>query len=264
MDNNQMIGIKHPVIKEIKEYKKKVHDNIMVIEDLFILSLRYKYNFKVIKFLYCDEKIFSEEAIKLKDFYLSICKDGYRISEKTFNYLSEKNNSVGLIAVVQHTGLSFKDINKEKHKFVLVLDGIETPGNLGTIFRTADSTKVDLIINVDLKTSVYNPKTIQSSRGMCLLVPFINTTYEEVSKFLLDNDYKILLSEPLEGKDYSNVDYNGNIAIVVGSERFGINSKWYENKHQKIYIPMYGEMDSLNVGVATSILLYEASKKRNK
>ncbi|MDD4036354.1 MAG: TrmH family RNA methyltransferase [Bacilli bacterium] len=262
MDDKQMIGMKHPVIKQIKDYKKNICQNIMIIEDLFILSLRYKYNFKVVKFVYCEEKIFSEEAKKLRDYYLSICKDNYKISEKTFNSLSEKNNSVGMIAVIEHKGLSFKDIKKDDYKFVLVLDGIETPGNLGTIFRTGDAAKVDLIINVDCRTSVYNPKAIQSSRGMSLTVPFINVDYETAQDFLLANNYKILLGEPVQGQDYSEVDYSGNIAIIVGNERFGINPKWYGNKHEKIYIPMHGEMDSLNVGVATSILLYEASKKR--
>jgi TrmH family RNA methyltransferase len=259
----QTIGISHPIIKEIRDYKKRPNNSkMLIIEDLFTLELRYKYNFKVITFLFCDELIFSDNAKKIKSFYLGISEKTFSISEKTYHLISEKENAVGMMAVVE---LELRDLNKidiNKNQFILVTDGIEIPGNLGTIFRTADAVNVDLIINVDSRTSIYNPKTIISSRGMCLKVPFINTTYEEAQKFLLDNNYRIFLGEPELGMDYSKVDYNGNIAIVIGSERFGINKNWYDNEHEEIYIPMYGEMKSLNVGVATSILLYEAKNKR--
>ncbi len=260
----QMIGLKHPIIKEIKGYKKKFNNKIMIIEDLSILKLRYKYNFKVLKFLYCDEKIFSDESKKIKSLYLTVSSEIYAISSKVYNSLSDKENSAGMIAVVAIDLLNLDSVDIVKNSFILVLDGIELPGNLGTIFRTADAINIDLVINVDLVTSVFNNRTLSNSRGMCLKVPFVNTTYEKAQQFLLDNKYRILLSEPKEGTCYSKMNYDGKIAIVVGNERFGINKKWYDNTHEKLYIPMYGDSESLNVGVATSILLYEAKNKRNQ
>ncbi len=263
MKEYQAIGIKHPVIKEIKNSKKKNNREVMIIEDLSMLALIDKYKFKVLQFIFCNDRIYSEDAKEIRDQYLQTSNESYEVSVKTYDTISEKDNSAGMIAVIKLDKLSLDNIDPNKYPFILVLDGLEIPGNVGTIYRTADAVGIDLIINVDLKTSIYNPKTIASSRGMCLTMPFINTDYETANKFLLANNYRILLGEPEEGQAYSKVNYDGHIAIVMGSERFGINKNWYNYQHERIFIPMVGEMKSLNVGVATSIILYEAKNKRS-
>jgi tRNA G18 (ribose-2'-O)-methylase SpoU len=80
----------------------------------------------------------------------------------------------------------------------------------------------------------------------------------------LDLNYDIFLGEPELGLSYDKYDYKGNIAIVIGNERYGIDPRWYENEHKKVYIPMEGLMGSLNVSVAGSILLFEALKNRKQ
>jgi outer membrane protein len=87
---------------------------------------------------------------------------------------------------------------------------------------------------------------------------------QPVQQKLLELNYDIFLGEPVLGKSYDEYDYKGNVAIVIGNERYGIDPKWYESKHKKVYIPMEGLMGSLNVSVAGSILLFEALKNRKK
>ena len=111
---------------------------------------------------------------------------------------------------------------------------------------------------------MHNPKITSSSRGCNLLIPTAIASYEEAQQWLLENNYDIYLGEPNLGKDYQSYDYQNNIAIVVGNERFGINEEWYNNKHIKVFIPMFGSNNSLNVGVAASILVYEATMQRKK
>lgn len=143
-------------------------------------------------------------------------------------------------------------------KTIAVLDGLEYPGNIGTIFRTADAAMIDCIILIDCKTNVNNEKTITSSRGMVFKVPFYVMELSQTQRFLLDYDFDILLCEPKDGVSYTNINYDNKIAMVFGSERYGINDVWFSCLSKKVYIPMFGDMESLNVGVAASLIMYQS------
>ncbi len=246
------------MIKQIKKYKKRTENNIMIVEGLNVLEMLCKSEHLIKYFLYCYDEVFSDEALKIKEYCENKADEVFTVSKKVFENIKEKENSIGMIAVVEYKELNVEDIDINRHKLILINDGIELPGNLGTIYRTAYSTNVDLIINIDCKTDIYKPKFLSSSRGYVFNLPTINSTYEKIQDFLLQNNYRIILLEPELGSMYRSYDYNGNIAIVVGSERFGINKNWYSNKHEEVFIPMREDINSLNVGVATSIVLYEA------
>ncbi len=252
------IGSNHELIKQIKKYKKKTENNLMIVEGLSVLEMLCKSEHLIKYFLYCYEENFSYEALNIKKHCENKALEVFTISKKVFENIKEKENSTGMIAVVEYKELSINDIDINKHKFILINDGIELPGNLGTIYRTAYSTNVDLIINMDCRTDIYKPKFLSSSRGYIFNLPTVNSTYKEVQEFLLKNDYRIILLEPNLGKIYRSYDYKGKTVIVVGSERFGINNNWYLNKHEEVFIPMRDNINSLNVGVAASIVLYEA------
>lgn len=263
MDKFTCIGKTSDVIKRIRDLRKRNLDHsLTIVEDLSILQLRFKYNFEVVTFIFNSEENYSEEAKKTIDLYLSISQNSYSISAKTYELITTKENSQGLLAVIKMPTYRFEDFkNKE---LIIVTDNLENAGNLGTILRTCDAAKVDLLINVDGSVNLNNYKVASSSRGMLLKVPVIDATYEEAQNFLLDNNYDIYLGEPDLGKSYKEFDYKEKTAIVVGAERYGINPKWYDHKHIKVFIPMYGQMGCLNVGVAASILLYEAREKKEK
>ena len=255
------IGKSHDVIKYIKKIKIKSNEDIY-IEDLSVLNFLMEENKSLEIFIYCEELIFSEDAKNIVQYFSKNSKQIYTVSKKLYEEIVTKGFSAGVIGVYKY---EFTPLEKVKDKgFVVVLDGLETPGNLGTIIRTCDSFNVDAIILVDSRTNVFNPKVVQSSRGMSLFVPIVNSTYEEAQKFLLDNNYDIYLGEPELGKSYLDYDYHNKTALVFGNERFGINKKWYDNKNLKLYVPMYGKMTSLNVCVAASIVIAYTGVKRHK
>jgi TrmH family RNA methyltransferase len=259
----KQIGLSDPIIKQIKYQKRQNSDKTQVIvEDLFVISLARKYHFEIDLFLYCPEVCYKAEHDELIHYLSDVAKVSYEVSKKTYEGLVEKDNAAGLLIIVKKD-FQITPPKIESNSFILVVDRIENPGNLGTIIRTADAVNVDLIIHVDGITHINSTKTTASSRGMNLVVPIWDTTFDEAIEFLNEHQITRYLGEPDFGSNYKEFDYNNNIAIVVGNERFGINQKWYEFPHEKVFIPMSGEMTSLNVGVATSILLYEASSKRN-
>ena len=179
-----------------------------------------------------------------------------------YESLKLKENHAGIIALIKLNEYSLNDF-KDKD-FILVLDRLEIPGNIGTIYRTCDSAKVDGIIIVDEISKINNLNITSSSRGCNLIIPTISLSYEDAQKFLLDNKYNIYLGEPELGKNYQEYDYKEKLALVMGNERFGINPNWYKNNHKEVYIPMSGNQNSLNVSVATSILVYEIYMKKYK
>lgn len=257
------IGKSNPILKDLKDlYKKNNTENLIIIEDINSLEIALKNNISIYRFFYSDDIEYHKETKILIDKASSIAQESYEMSKAIFDTLAIKSNSVGFIALAKLEAITFKDIkNKE---FILVADRIETPGNLGTIYRTMDSAKCEAMILVDPITKITNPTLALSSRGTNLIIPTVVSTYEETLKYLIDNDYDIFLGEPELGLDYQSYDYKGKIAIVVGNERFGINPDWYNHKNKKVFIPMEGNNNSLNVSVAASILIYEAYMKRKK
>ena len=255
------LGKDNSLYKELKEKFKKDNSYILV-DDLNSLEILLSYNLEIEDFIYIYDTEYHDST---KDIILKACNKAnnvYEISKKMFEPFSSKENSIGFIAFVKPIVYNLNDLKNKD--FLIVLDRLEIPGNIGTILRTMDSVKASALILVDPISKILNKKMCQLSRGTNLIIPSVSDTYSSVLNFLLENNYDIFLGEPNLGKDYQEYDYNGKIAIVIGNERFGINPDWYNHKHKKVFIPMEGHNNSLNVSVAASILMYEAYMKRKK
>lgn len=262
MTEELAISKNHEIIKLIKQLEKSSKpDNLYLIEDISILEILMNKHLELEYFIYVKEEHYKDETTKIINYFLKHSKEVYTISSKTFEILKNKDNHIGFFGILKKEN---KKIEKLNDDIVLVIDRLENAGNIGTILRTADSAGIKTIIEVDQVTNPNNPKLIQSSRGTVFTLDIYQMSYEEAEKLLLENSYDIYLGEPILGKSYDEYDYETKTAIVIGSERFGINSKWYENKHKKVYIPMYGIMTSLNVGVAGAILMYEIKQKKER
>ena len=236
---------------ELKDYT--------VSSDLQVLDIALKHNIEISLLLYDNEQNYHEDTLKLLNELKNKAKEYYEISTKAFEALSLKENHVGIIALLK---MPKYDIDSFKNKdLVVVLDKIEIPGNLGTILRTLEAINASCII-VDGITKINSAKLTSASRGCNLKVPYLLMNYNEAQEFLINNNYDIYLGEPKLGKNYQEYDYKNKTALVFGNERFGINKKWYDNKHIEVFIPMEGEQNSINVSVAASIIAYEAYMKK--
>ncbi len=250
-------------IKNLKKIKDKSIDSLMVVEGLDVIKEVIENDIEILECFFNENELREDAQILLKKCQKR-CENNYKISLKTFESIREKDNSIPIILIVKYALLSLNKIDKNKHKLIIVNDGLELPGNLGTIYRSAYASGVDLIINVDCITNIYKTKFISSSRGTIFSIPTINAKYEEVQNKLLNLGYDICLCEPENGISFKNYNYSNDTVIVVGSERFGINKKWYNNKHSKIFIPMKKGINSINVSVAASIIMFDAGIKKGR
>ena len=258
-----MISKSHEKFKEMKSLlKSSKQNNITATDDLQVLEIALKYNLKINLLLYSKENIFKDETINLLNNLINVANESYEISEASYKALETKENHAGIVAAIEIPKYNLDDFKNKD--FIVVLDKLEIPGNVGTIYRTLDSIKCDGVIIVDPVTKINNPKITSSSRGCNLIIPTLELSYDDAQKFLLDNNFDIYLGEPLLGKNYKEYNYDTKTALVVGNERFGINENWYNNKNKKVFIPMVGNQNSLNVAVAASIISYEIFMKKKK
>jgi RNA methyltransferase, TrmH family len=149
-----------------------------------------------------------------------------------------------------------------KVPFLLVVEAIEKPGNLGTILRSADAAGVDAVIVCDPVTDIFNPNVVRSSTGVLFSVPVVIAGSEPVRAWLREKRIRAVATTPSATALYTDTDLRGPLAIVMGSEQYGLSDFWLKESDAQVRIPMAGQADSLNVAMATIITLFEAVRQR--
>ena len=162
------------------------------------------------------------------------------------------------------TAPSLQDLKLGQNPLVMVLEGIEKPGNIGAMLRSADAAGADAVIICDPLTDLFNPNLIRSSLGAVFTVPVACAGSAEAAAWLKAQGIRILTAQLQDSELYYHTPMTGGTAIVVGSEALGLTEVWRQAADAHIRIPMLGEMDSLNASVSAAILLFEAVRQRNE
>ena len=186
------------------------------------------------------------------------------MSPDAFTKASHREGPDGLIAIAMQQGNVLADLLLDETPLLLVLEGIEKPGNLGAILRSADGAGVDAVILVDCVLDLYNPNAIRSSQGLLFALPIVSTDRDTLTNWLDVKNIVGCATTPDSKKLHWEVDYKQGLALYMGSESHGLSNYWLEKATHKISIPMLGQADSLNVAAATAVCLYEASRQRAK
>jgi TrmH family RNA methyltransferase len=230
-------------IKEIKKlYTKKYRDesNLFIVEGEHLVEEAHKNNML-------------EEALILEDYDYLYSNKNY-VSLNVMKYISE------LDSVPKIIGICKKMNEKELGNKILVLDEIQDPGNLGTIIRSGVAFNVDTIVLSKNSVDVYNPKVIRATQGMIFNINIIIRDLESFIPELKNNGYKIYGTRVDNGKNIKNIEKIEKTCIIMGNEGKGVSKSILDMCDEYIYIDMNASCESLNVAVATSIILYELDK----
>ncbi len=176
------------------------------------------------------------------------------VSDKVFNALSKAQSSQGIIGVCHQP-----EMITSKKDFVLLIDGVQDPGNLGTIIRSADAFGVDLIVLGEGCVDLYNQKVINSSQGSIFHLPIVS---DNLKKFINEFDGCVYGTSLEASKPLSEIKFASKLAFIVGNEGSGVSQDLLALTSENIIIEMPGLSESLNVGVATSIVMYQISQAR--
>lgn len=188
--------------------------------------------------------------------------NGFRCSENIFDKITYRDNPDGILAIGPLVGKILAELELSDNPLVLVAEGVEKPGNLGALLRTADGVGADAVIICDAATDLNNPNVIRNSIGTLFYLPIIEASSEETIAFLKEKGIRVLSAVPDADTVYTECDLTGPLAIVVGAEDQGLSNHWKNQADLNVKIPMFGKNDSLNVSVSAAILLYEAVRQR--
>lgn len=186
----------------------------------------------------------------------------FEVNKQVFEKIAYRETTENLVGVFNSRELLLSHLKLGSNPFILVLEAIEKPGNLGAMLRTADGAGVDAVILCDPKADVYNPNVIRASTGCLFSVPLAICNSQEALQFLRERNIKIFTASP----DAENLLYDLNLtksgAFVLGTEAEGLSDFWLKDADYNFKLPMLGKADSLNVSVAAGIILYEVARQR--
>ena len=184
------------------------------------------------------------------------------LSQPVFAKVSYRDRPDGLLAVAPQWKRTLADLRLKAPPFLLVVEAIEKPGNLGTLLRSADAAGVDAVLVCDPVTDLFNPNVVRSSTGVLFSVPVVVAESAEVRAWLRDQGIRAVATTPAAPALYTESDLRGPLAIIMGSEQYGLSEFWLKESDLLVRIPMAGQADSLNVAMAAIIALFETVRQR--
>ncbi len=184
-------------------------------------------------------------------------KNSLLVTQDVMKKITNVESSQDLAAVIDYSPKEIKNKN-----YVLILDNISDPGNLGTIIRSANAFNFDLIIFSQNSCDPFNEKALRASKGSIFFIPFLTLSDEEILVFIEKNKLNVYLAD-IDGEDIAIVKFKKPLALILSSEAHGI-SDFFIKISKKITIPIKKDIDSLNVAIAASICMYLSRKNVKK
>ncbi len=236
-------SVNNPKIKELSKLKiKKFRDkqNMFLIEGMHLVKEAY-------------ESGLLKELLLLKGTEFQLDVETNYITKNVLKHLSQVESPSGIIGICRAKEMTLQG------KKLLILDSVQDPGNIGTIIRSSVAFNIDTIIINDKCADIYSDKVIRSSQGMIFKT---NIVKKDLSKFLNEIKGKIPIygTKVTGGKSLKKLEKISEFAIIMGNEGKGVSENLLQLCDEYLYIPMNKACESLNVGVATSIILYELTK----
>jgi RNA methyltransferase, TrmH family len=231
---------------------------LVAIEGSWALRHALRAGLAVEKVLVCPPLFRGEESPRLVE---QARADGawiYEFGERVFRTLVERDGPDGIAALVRLRPWCLDDVSVEASTRVVVLDRMELAGNLGAVIRCADGAGAAAVVLTDRRVRVSHPLVLKASMGTVFTMPVIDATVDSVAEWARAHDVRIIAADPAATASYRGAHYDGACALVLGSERYGLADEWRAAADLLVSIPMRGVADSLNVGHAAALLLYES------
>jgi TrmH family RNA methyltransferase len=259
----RITSLSNPRVKAaaaLKERKERERTGLFLIEGWREIERALAAGIVVLE-AYCDQNLGPDEA-RVAARLARIERLGvFELSQPLLKKLSSRENPAGLAVVALAPTPSLAAFKPPSKALVLISVGLEKPGNLGALLRSADAAGADAVLvagGVDL----YSPQVIHNSTGVVFLLPVFSASEQAVLDWLREHQIPMVATTPQADKTYWEVDMRGPVAIVLGPEHQGLSSQWLSRAELKVRIPMQGHADSLNVSATAALMLYEAMRQR--
>ena len=270
---SHICGISSDEISFVKQLvnNKWKDKSLFVCEGLWAVDKLIDNNIEVTHFFYNQEQLDGGnenlEIIEKIQRMSNYSKSTFAISQKACKKISDRDGFDEYFIVARQPMYSFADFEemakKDDNILAIIMDGLEQPGNIGSILRSFDCAGGKFAIVTNKQARLTNSRLVRASLGASFLIPTIEAEIEEAQKWLEENNFKCIVTDLHTDTSFKDVDYSGKIAIVAGNEHTGISASWRNLKNsQSVIIPMLGSCESLNVGFASTLVAYEAGLQK--
>jgi TrmH family RNA methyltransferase len=259
----QITSLQNPRVKQIVQLSKareRREQGLVVVEGAREIGLALDAGHEPEVVYVCPEIYAKSEYPELLNRIVANKKIAF--SQAVFEKVAYREGSDGLIALIKPKEHRLDLLRLNKNPFIIVLESVEKPGNLGAVLRTADAANVDAVVICDPLTDLYNPNAIRSSVGCLFTVQVAVCSSIECLEWLKSQHIRSHAAELRASEWYQDCDLKGPSAIIMGTEADGLTDFWLDNADKHIKIPMRGVIDSLNVSVSTAVLTFEAMRQR--
>lgn len=265
MKESHIESAANPRIKDLVRLRDRTHRDkagLVLIEGYRELLRAVDAGISIKELFFCEKFFLGENEQEL------IRRAGangaaiYSVAEVPFRKISYRDRPDGLIATSGPVAGVLSSLALSPAPLVVLAQAVEKPGNLGAILRSADAAGVDGVIVCDGTTDVNNPNVVRASTGTLFTVPVVEATTLEALEWLRKHKVRIIAATPHATACYTDVDFKAPSAIAVGAEQYGLGKDLLDQADEQVRIPMAGVADSLNVSVATTLLLFEAARQR--
>lgn len=255
MEASRITAVSNGTIKNVcllKQKKERDEKGLFLVEGAKMLSEAVSSNMSV-KEIFATEKAYSEN----KDLISSAKAIEYIVSDNVMDKLSEWTTPQGIVCVIEKKHFSTEDIRTDKKVFLLILDGVSDPGNIGTIVRTSEAAGIDAIITTEGTADCFQSKALRASMGSIFRVPVIEAeNRDKLIDFLKSKGISVVATS-LKGENIFDFDIKDrSLAVVFGNEANGISNEFSANADCLVKLPMEGKVESLNVAISAGIIMY--------
>ncbi|MDQ6921504.1 MAG: RNA methyltransferase [Candidatus Dormibacteraeota bacterium] len=188
----------------------------------------------------------------------------HELSPRVFEKVAYRQSPDGWLAELPAIATGLERLQLPAQPLLLVCAGVEKPGNLGAMLRTAEAAGVDAVIASPAGTDWGNPNVVRASRGSVFAVPVAEAEPAELVRWLQVREVSIAVTDPQSGAAYTSADLRSGLAVVVGAESEGLQSSWKDSADVTLRVPMFGRMNSLNVSTSAALVIYEALRQRGR
>lgn len=265
--NLNITSTANPKIKSLVKLKKRSERDsteTFLIEGFRPIERALESGFKFEELYYCPELFLGQNEMKLVEQAKSSGARVVSVAKLPFMKLTYRDRPEGLLGVGRQWHTNLDDLKLSKNPFLIVVESIEKPGNLGTILRSADATGADAVVICDSVTDLFNPNVVRASTGVMFRIPIVVTTTGSLLKFCKSHSIETVAATPHTDILHTDVDFTKPTALLVGSEQFGLQDSTIKACDTKAKLPMLGQADSLNVSAATVVLAYEVVRQRHE
>lgn len=254
----------NPKVKRLVRLRSRRHrdsEGAFLIEGYRELARAEAARIRIDEIYVCDRLFLGDNEPELVDRIVASGARCHRVAPGPFRKAAYRDRPEGLLAVAPQFDTGLERIRLRPDPLLLVMEGIEKPGNLGTMLRTADAAGVDAVIVADPTTDPFNPNVVRASVGTLFSVPLAVASGMLVRAWLAEHGIRVVATSPTATTDYADADLSGSVAITVGGEHDGLDAEWTTGV-EAVRIPMAGQADSINAAMTAAVLLFEASRQR--